>query len=252
MIISAPPKWDYSASVEKVRGMVIKWSTLTIELVEDLYRAREELDARGKNHGKEKVQDGTFSKYLEEVGLARRTVHAWLERYIPEEKKLLSVEELETRKQQEARAMAEKNRTEWEKAKDRVAEFKKTGKRPEGWGSRETAMEENEREFRENQEEARRRAEASNETMRRAQETLDAMADRLKDGWLAQGTAAQKREAFKERIRVSHEGKDDPFVDAIMDYLDTLDDDNRRVEACYNIIKVCKGIAVQIQAGGPK
>ena len=217
MITSATTTWDYSSSVEKVRGMVIKWSTLTIELVENLYRAREELDARGKNHGKEKVQDGTFSKYLEEVGLARRTVYSWLERYIPSERKLLTVEELETKKQQEARAIAEKNQTEWEKARERVAEYRKTGRKPEGWGIREDAIEENEGDFRERQEEARRRADETNETMRRAQEQLDAMAERIKAGWLAQGSVDQKRQAFKERIRVSHEGKDDPFVDAIMD-----------------------------------
>ena len=30
---------------------------------------------------------------------------------------------------------------------------------------------------------------------------------------------------------------------------DELDDDSRRIEACYNIIKVCKGIANDLQAG---
>jgi hypothetical protein len=59
--------------------------------------------------------------------------------------------------------------------------------------------------------------------------------------------ALETRASFKESIRLSHEGKDDPFVDAIMDYLDTLADDNRRIEACSNIIKVCRGIANQLQ-----
>ena len=58
-----------------------------------------------------------------------------------------------------------------------------------------------------------------------------------------------KRQVFKERIRISHDGKDDPFIDAILDYLDELEDDNRRIEACYNIIKTCKGIAVDLQRG---
>jgi hypothetical protein len=56
-----------------------------------------------------------------------------------------------------------------------------------------------------------------------------------------------KRKTFKESIRISHEGLSDPFIDAIMDYLETLNDDNRRIEACYNIIKVCKGIANSLQ-----
>jgi hypothetical protein len=54
--------------------------------------------------------------------------------------------------------------------------------------------------------------------------------------------------SFNDAAKTLHD-KDDPFVDAIMDYLNGLTDDNRRVEACYNIIKVCKGIANQLQQG---
>ena len=55
------------------------------------------------------------------------------------------------------------------------------------------------------------------------------------------------RQSFKEKIRISHQGKEDPFLDAILDYLETLDNNSRRIEACYNIIKICKGIAVDLQ-----
>ena len=48
---------------------------------------------------------------------------------------------------------------------------------------------------------------------------------------------------FKERIKLSDSGKDDAFIDAIMEYLDGLENDNRRIEACNNIIKVCRNIA---------
>jgi hypothetical protein len=33
----------------------------------------------------------------------------------------------------------------------------------------------------------------------------------------------------------------------ILDYLEGLENDSRRIEACYNIIKVCKRIAVELQ-----
>ena len=55
-----------------------------------------------------------------------------------------------------------------------------------------------------------------------------------------------RREAFKERIRISHEGKDDQFADALIDYLDELPNDSRRIEACHNIIKIAKGVANQL------
>jgi hypothetical protein len=60
---------------------------------------------------------------------------------------------------------------------------------------------------------------------------------------------SQERVDFKEKIRLSDNGKDDPFSDAIIDYLETLPDNNRKIEACYNIIKICKRIAVDLQAG---
>jgi hypothetical protein len=57
----------------------------------------------------------------------------------------------------------------------------------------------------------------------------------------------QKQAEFMQRIHVSSEGVDDPFMSAIVDYLGTLGDDQRRIESCYNIIKVCKHIANDLQ-----
>jgi len=46
---------------------------------------------------------------------------------------------------------------------------------------------------------------------------------------------------FKKSIRLSAE-------DAIIDYIDGLNDDNRRIETCYDIVKICKHIANELQA----
>jgi hypothetical protein len=61
-------------------------------------------------------------------------------------------------------------------------------------------------------------------------------------------THCKKRSAFKDRIRLSDGGKQDPFIDAIMDYLNELENDTRRIEACNNIIKVCRNICVKLQS----
>lgn len=61
-----------------------------------------------------------------------------------------------------------------------------------------------------------------------------------------------QRQAFKERIRISQAGESDAFIDALMDYLEELDNDNRRIEACQNIIKVCRNIAVELQTQSEK
>ena len=156
---------------------------------------------------------------------------------------------------------AKEKDTEAEKTKALIREYKTTGKKPEGW-DRSTDYE------------ARKQAKADEIQSRldaaeaARTERVGKMQDDLRreheqntrrspppsiekdeiDKLVAQVIdQAEKRSSFKESIRVSHEGKDDPFVDAIMDYLETLTDDNRRIEACYNIIKVCKGIANQLQ-----
>jgi len=48
---------------------------------------------------------------------------------------------------------------------------------------------------------------------------------------------------------LSQQGEKDPFIDALMDYLEELDDDNRRIEACNNVIKVARNIAAQLHGG---
>ena len=57
----------------------------------------------------------------------------------------------------------------------------------------------------------------------------------------------EKRSTFKESIRLSFDGKNSPFIDALIDYIEGLEDDNRRIEACYNIIKVTKNITKELQ-----
>jgi hypothetical protein len=57
----------------------------------------------------------------------------------------------------------------------------------------------------------------------------------------------EERNNWKEKIRLSGDGNDNVFMDAILDYLETLSDDNRRIEACNNIIKICRNRSVELQ-----
>ena len=81
-------KWDYDDSVKKMRPKVIRLKTLTDEMLEELHEARKELSSRGSkwnNDGK------NWTGYLKDIGLARTTVHRWLEiEYDPVTKKKIS------------------------------------------------------------------------------------------------------------------------------------------------------------------
>lgn len=254
-IVKDGESWDYTASVERVKPMVVRWRNLTVELVDELYRAREALDGRGRTaHGKVEVPNGTFTDYLNDVGLAYRTVHRWLERYVPEERKLLTPEELEERKQIETRAKQDADKARVGK----VLEFERTGRAPDDWDESAEALAAKRAK---DAEERKRRIDAEvakseeRQKQREQAEKFDEEEFEVEAEWIAEAAAEmvekhERRQSFKDRIRLSDGGKDDAFVDAIMDYLDELPDDNRRIEACYNIIKVARGIASDLQRGG--
>lgn len=49
-----PEHWDYDESVKKVINFVYKWKNLTIEILEELYIAREMLSTQGRRTDLEK------------------------------------------------------------------------------------------------------------------------------------------------------------------------------------------------------
>lgn len=167
--------------------------------------------------------------------------------------KTATLADLQTAYAQVETLEAQARKSEEEQARHRVGVFLKSGQKPEGWRrgtDDKLAQEIRDREERikkfqeEIKEKTDERIRQSEERATRADLDMDALFRLAEEGT----KHIAKRQAFKENIRISHEGKDDPFVDAIMDYLESLDDDNRRVEACYNIIKVCKRISLDIQA----
>ena len=154
----------------------------------------------------------------------------------------------------------QKKRNEAEKANQRIAEYRKTGKKPEGWRQHtddKLAQEEAERDKRLEQikqEALNRKQEAEKEAREREAERARLSAD-TESVLRFLGEEAEilnERARFKEAIRLSADGMKDPFQDAIIDYLQTLQDDCRRIEACHNIIKICKHIAAELQSKGAK
>jgi hypothetical protein len=136
-----------------------------------------------------------------------------------------------------------------------VAEFHKTGVKPEGWRrgtDDKLAKEEQERDKRINdhfEEVKKRESERQQEQQRAETERTQTAQDieLLSRHFANEAETIKKRIDFKEKIRLSADGMKDPFQDAILDYLEGLENNSRRIEACYNIIKICKRIAVELQ-----
>lgn len=141
--------WDYDRSVKETAQKVAQYRRLSLEIVREVFIANEwfRLDKErnlipGYIHRKESfdVPNGTskefesqkpeisFSTYLDEIGLPRRTAYNWLERFVPEENRLLSPEELKAAKQQRAL-------DDWEAQQKRLDQFRDTGEKPVGWSA---------------------------------------------------------------------------------------------------------------------
>jgi len=141
---------------------------------------------------------------------------------------------------------AEKH-TERQKSYQRVGQYKKTGIKPDGWKrgtddrlvKEEQARDERIRRFKESVEADEQAKESKKKDYKQDSKHFNEAISRLT-------SKVEERETFKESIRISSEGKDNPFIDALIDYLQGLDDDNRRLEACHNIIKVAKSIAKEL------
>ena len=168
--------------------------------------------------------------------------------------KSLTAKDLQEAYRQVETLEAQERKTDDQKARERVTAFVKTGNKPEGWRrgtDDKLAQEEIERDKRIKAEQERIKLESAKkeQTAQESKQEYDRLFNDAMKYVENATTSITKRMAFKERIRLSHEGVNDSFIDALMDYLDELDDDSRRIEACYNIIKVCKGIANDLQAG---
>ena len=81
-------EWDYDQSVQKMRQLVVKWKSLSLELLRELYLARLNLSDRGSRN-----QVG-WRQYLNDIGLARTTVDRWLSRYDFDNDELITDEEI--------------------------------------------------------------------------------------------------------------------------------------------------------------
>ena len=128
--------WDYDQSVKETAKKVAQHRRLSLEIVREVFIANEWFAVHGSNQfltkSREDVPNGTssktFSTYLDEIGLPRRTAYNWLERFVPEENRLLSPEELKAAKQQRAL-------DDWEAQQKRLDQFRDTGEKPVGWSA---------------------------------------------------------------------------------------------------------------------
>ena len=128
-------KWNFEKSVAKIRPKVEKWKTLTLEIAQELYLARENLNGRigqRKDPLADNYLEFTWADYCEAIGISKRIANDWLKVFIPSERSETGVAYLMT--PEEIKAInAERQKEETDAREARIAKFLKTGKRGEDW-----------------------------------------------------------------------------------------------------------------------
>ncbi len=94
--------WEYQEAVEITKTRYRDWHKATVGLVGELHAAQCALSNAGYRSDITSCQDGTrfptFEKFLEDVGIPKRTAYNWLQLYLPEEGRLLTQDEYKTKK----------------------------------------------------------------------------------------------------------------------------------------------------------
>jgi hypothetical protein len=258
--------WDYELSVYRVSEKVSEWkivslkkSTLTADICRDLYVAREQLDSRGLNRGNEKVPNGTFLQYLEDVGLAKSTVHRWLEHYDPLEQRLLTNDELEEKqpakrieqsdchaemyhKQEPTEAEQAAAEVQAQERVDKIihgSEVYEQIKMPEA--SRFTAEQEQELEQwkKELKEETKRNEEIFEKEFSQKEDDTSSV-DNIRNLLGQLKRHEERKVALHKKIRLTGDNAGNAFNQVLIEYLDSLSSDSERLEACHNGIKIFK------------
>ena len=86
-------EWNYDLSVQKMRQLVVKWKSLSIEILRELYLARMNLSSQGNRSDITGDKVG-WSQYLLDIGIARKTAHRWLTKYDFDRHELITDEEI--------------------------------------------------------------------------------------------------------------------------------------------------------------
>jgi len=81
-------RWNYDRSVEKMRPLVRQWKKATVEMLRELYLAKEFLTTQKGQYKDPEADDYllySWSGYCEEIGLIYQTANNWLRLFTPKE-----------------------------------------------------------------------------------------------------------------------------------------------------------------------
>ena len=196
---------------------------------------------------KKLLSHGEFLPWVATLPFAERTARNYISLFEHKDKTANVADLSEAYKKIQELEFREKQ-TDQQAKNHLIEEYKRTGVKPDGWDrstdyeyqkrlkEEQEYRERSDRHFKQQQEIKQQRQNQENDSNIFIQAVNEAVNNLEKENEI--------RKQWKDKIRMSEENG---FNDAILDYLQDLDDDNRRIQACYDIIKICKNIANQLQ-----
>ena len=191
---------------------------------------------------KENIKHGEFEKWIEHsLTFSTRSAERYMKLY-RYRGKTDSLTDLQSAYKMVQSLDAKKRTIETKLAFDRVLEYKKTGKKPENW-----RQNTDDKLFKEEIERDERINNIKENYEQRIYEQKH-IKDPIKKAINEFNEDYKIRKEYKDKLKLSGDIKETyAYLDAIMDYLNGLEDDNRRLEACHNIIKTVKSITKDLQ-----
>jgi len=223
-------RWDYDLSVTKMRPVVRQWKKATIEMLRELYLAREFLTGQKGQHKDPEADDyiiHTWSGYCGEIGLSYQTANNWLRPFKPRElsdtgKDVLLLESPIKTETINSRVISE----------SRIANVLSTGERPTDWTNRE-------------EQEVRRRLE--NARYAELAEKYDVPAvPKIKTDYFADSIKLSK-DVVNFKLEQGYQTLAQLKVfNHIEQYFETFDDPSTKVNAAFNMALKMKNLANEI------
>jgi len=198
--------------------------------------------------GKKKLLNhGEFLPWVASLPFNERTSQRYIKLFYWKDK-YDSVSDLQEAYQKIETFEKQEKQTKEEHKRSIIAEYRKTGIKLDGWDdSFKYIIKKDDENIKKLEEEKELRLERAEKYKQKEKEATDLYGDILENATAKLFEKRDERHKWKEKIRISDNGKDDSFNDAILEYLDTLDNDSRRIEACNNIVKICRNISIQLQ-----
>ena len=226
----AVERWDYDSSVKKMRPLVRQWKKATIELVRELFLAKEYLtnqEGQYKDPEADNYLIYSWKSYCEEIELPCQIANNWIKTFTPKEfsdtgKDVLMLESPIKTEKTENLALMEA----------RMEKVLRTGKRPAGWTDKE------EKEYRRRKENERFASLALKMNMPAIAATKhDYFADILKHSKdIINFKLADQHQIYAQAAIFDH-------IDA---YLNTFDDPEIKERAAFNLVLKARNRANEI------